>query len=84
MPLAHQLLLLLLDDPGLSGSLAEDLDRLDRDNPDFRLLHRVREVLTAHGSVASRDGRGGTAPVRVREQLDELLARADALRGRLA
>ena len=48
MPLAHQLLLLLLDDPGLSGSLAEDLDRLDRDNPDFRLLHRVREVLTAN------------------------------------
>src|SRR5690606_23300154 len=48
MPLAHQLLLLLLDDPGLSSSLAEDLDRLDRDNPDFRLLHRVREVLTAN------------------------------------
>ena len=48
------------------------------------LSPQVREVLTAHGSVASRDGRGGTAPVRVREQLDELLARADALRGRLA
>ncbi len=34
----------------------------------------VREVLTVEGSVASRDGRGGTAPVRVAEQLDELTA----------
>ena len=33
---------------------------------------RVREVLTVEGSVASRDGRGGTAPVRVAEQLAEL------------
>ena len=44
----------------------------------------VREVLTAAGSVASRDGRGGTAPVRVREQHADLLARAAELRGRLA
>ncbi|GAB2632828.1 argininosuccinate lyase [Nocardioides ginkgobilobae] len=44
----------------------------------------VREVLTAAGSVASRDGRGGTAPVRVREQHAELVARAAELRGRLA
>jgi argininosuccinate lyase len=29
-------------------------------------------VLTVEGSVSSRSGRGGTAPVRVREQLDEL------------
>ncbi len=36
------------------------------------LTPAVREVLTAEGSVASRDGRGGTAPVRVREQLAEL------------
>ena len=28
----------------------------------------VREVLTVEGSVASRDGIGGTAPVRVAEQ----------------
>jgi argininosuccinate lyase len=34
----------------------------------------VREVLTVEGSVASRDGRGGTAPDRVREQLAELRA----------
>nr|WP_203566976.1 argininosuccinate lyase [Aestuariimicrobium ganziense] len=32
----------------------------------------VLEVLTVDGSVASRDGRGGTAPVRVAEQADEL------------
>jgi argininosuccinate lyase len=32
----------------------------------------VRSVLSVEGSVASRDGRGGTAPDRVREQLAEL------------
>jgi argininosuccinate lyase len=35
------------------------------------LTPAVRDVLTAEGSVSSRDGRGGTAPVRVAEQLDE-------------
>ncbi len=39
---------------------------------DPRLTPAVREVLTVEGSVASRDGRGGTAPVRVAEQLAEL------------
>ena len=34
----------------------------------------VRDVLTVEGSVASRDARGGTAPVRVAEQLAELRA----------
>jgi argininosuccinate lyase len=42
------------------------------------LTPQVRDVLTAEGSVASRTGRGGTAPRRVREQLTEL---ADAVRG---
>jgi argininosuccinate lyase len=42
----------------------------------------VREVLTVEGSVASRDGRGGTAPVRVREQLAELGERTAASRFR--
>ncbi|MGX7679616.1 argininosuccinate lyase [Jatrophihabitans sp. DSM 45814] len=32
----------------------------------------VRDVLTVAGSLASRSGRGGTAPVRVREQLINL------------
>lgn len=44
----------------------------------------VREVLGVEGSVASRDGRGGTAPVRVAEQLVELRGRAADLRARLA
>ena len=39
---------------------------------DERLTPAVREVLTIEGSVASRDGRGGTAPTRVAEQLEEL------------
>ena len=37
----------------------------------------VRKVLTVEGSLASRNSRGGTAPVRVQEQLQEL---AEALR----
>ncbi len=37
--------------------------------------HSVREVLTVDGSIASRDGRGGTALVRVTEQLAELRGR---------
>ena len=44
----------------------------------------VREVLTVAGSVRSRDGRGGTAPVRVREQFAELTALVDGHRARLA
>jgi argininosuccinate lyase len=36
------------------------------------LTPAVRGVLTVEGSVASHTGRGGTAPVRVREQLAEL------------
>jgi argininosuccinate lyase len=32
----------------------------------------VLRVLSFSGSIDSRDGRGGTATVRVREQLDEL------------
>ena len=47
------------------------------------LTSGVREVLTVEGSVASRDGRGGTAPSRVREQLDDLTASVAGHRGRL-
>lgn len=39
----------------------------------------VRSVLTVAGSIASRTGAGGTAPVRVAEQLSELTARVRAL-----
>lgn len=42
------------------------------------LVPEVREVLTIEGSVASRTGVGGTAPVRVAEQRAELVARAQA------
>jgi argininosuccinate lyase len=42
------------------------------------LTPAVREVLTIEGSVASRDGAGGTAPVRVAEQRAELITRSQA------
>jgi argininosuccinate lyase len=38
----------------------------------------VRAVLTVRGSISSRDGAGGTAPVRVAEQQAELRARVAA------
>jgi argininosuccinate lyase len=41
---------------------------------DPRLTGQVRSVLTVAGSIASRDGTGGTAPVRVAEQLAALTA----------
>jgi argininosuccinate lyase len=37
-----------------------------------QLTSEIRSVLTVPGSVNSRAGRGGTALVRVREQLDEV------------
>jgi argininosuccinate lyase len=40
----------------------------------------VRDVLTVEGSLASRDGRGGTAPTRVTEQLAELRQTLTTLR----
>jgi argininosuccinate lyase len=39
----------------------------------------VRDVLTVDGSIASRDGAGGTAPVRVAEQLAALTGRVRTL-----
>ncbi|HLS49403.1 MAG TPA: argininosuccinate lyase [Actinomycetaceae bacterium] len=44
------------------------------------LTPRVRDVLSVSGSVASRDGRGGTAPARVAEQLAEAQAELARLR----
>jgi argininosuccinate lyase len=40
----------------------------------------VRSVLTVAGSLASRSGKGGTAPQRVAEQLDAVRTRVAALR----
>lgn len=47
---------------------------------DSRLTPQVRQVMTVEGAVAARTGRGGTAPVRVHEQLDELAAAVASLR----
>lgn len=47
------------------------------------LTPQVREVLTIEGSVASRDGRGGTAPARVAEQIDAVRLAAERLATRL-
>ncbi|MDX8144794.1 argininosuccinate lyase [Lentzea sp. BCCO 10_0061] len=44
------------------------------------LTSEVRSVLTVEGSIASRDAHGGTAPARVREQLDALVAKAASAR----
>ena len=55
-------------------TLAADLTDEELAAVDERLTPDVREVLTVDGSVASRDARGGTAPVRVTEQLAELRA----------
>lgn len=46
------------------------------------LTPAVRPVLTTEGSVASRSGRGGTAPVRVAEQLADLRKRVQEHRPR--
>jgi argininosuccinate lyase len=48
------------------------------------LTHEVRSVLTVEGSIASRRGRGGTAPDRVREQVAELADRVAGQRARLS
>jgi argininosuccinate lyase len=44
-----------------------------------KLSPDVLSVLTVAGSIASRDGRGGTAPAQVRRQLDEVLDGIDAI-----
>jgi argininosuccinate lyase len=47
---------------------------------DHRLTADIKSCLTPEAAVAARVGYGGTAPVRVREQLDRLTARLDAQR----
>jgi argininosuccinate lyase len=44
------------------------------------LTPKVRDVLTVAGSVSSRNARGGTAPVRVADQLAGVRQRAERLR----
>jgi argininosuccinate lyase len=56
------------------GTALEDLTDEQFAEISEHLTPGVREVLTVEGSVASRSGRGGTAPDRVSEQLAELRA----------
>jgi argininosuccinate lyase len=73
----------------LAGACVRRCEELGVDLPDLsdhelaridpHLTPAVRDVLTIEGSVASRRGRGGTAPDRVREQLTELRATATSL-----
>ncbi len=51
-----------------------DLTEADLPAIDPRLTPEVLTRLTVEGSIDSRDGRGGTARVRVAEQLDEVFA----------
>jgi argininosuccinate lyase len=77
----------------VAGACVRRCEELGCDLPDLTddqlaaispsLTPEVRSVLTVEGSVASRAGRGGTAPVRVREQLDELRTASTAHRDRL-
>jgi len=78
----------------LAGACVRRCEQLGIDLPDLTdeqfaaispaLTPGVRSVLTVAGSVAARDGRGGTAPVRVREQLVELTERVTGHRARLS
>jgi argininosuccinate lyase len=77
----------------LAGACVRRCEELGCDLPDLSdaeyaaisplLTPGVRSVLTVEGSVASRNGRGGTAPDRVREQLAELTDRLAGHRARL-
>jgi len=77
----------------VAGTAVRQCEELGCDLPDLSddqlaaispaLTADVRRVLTVDGSVASRDGRGGTAPVRVREQLAELVERVTVARAGL-
>ena len=57
-----------------------DLSDADLAGISAHLTPGVRSVLTLQGSLASRDAVGGTAPVRVAEQLDQARVAAAAAR----
>jgi argininosuccinate lyase len=77
----------------VAGACVRRCEELGCDLPDLtdeqlagispRLTPEVRTVLTVEGSVASRSGRGGTAPARVREQLDAVRTSTIGHRDRL-
>ncbi|WP_332836199.1 argininosuccinate lyase [Propioniciclava soli] len=62
------------------GMELTDLTASDLPAIDPRLGADVLEVLSVAGSIDARDGRGGTARVRVAEQLDEVAHRLAELR----
>ena len=78
--------------PGRDGTLARpvdlrlgDVELWNLSDDDLaavspHLTPSVREVLSVAGSLASRNAVGGTAPVRVAEQLDAARAALAALR----
>ena len=75
---AHEIsgaLVKLCEERGIELSGVTD-DMLAAISPELSV--QVREVLTIEGSVASRDGVGGTAPVRVTQQRAELIARVQS------
>ncbi|MGL5858221.1 MAG: argininosuccinate lyase [Angustibacter sp.] len=61
-----------------------DLSEADLAAVSPHLTPGVRQVLSVAGSLASRDGPGGTAPQRVAEQLAAARARAEQARGEQA
>jgi argininosuccinate lyase len=77
----------------LAGACVRRCEELHCDLPDLTddqlaaispsLTPDVRSVLTVEGSVSSRSGRGGTAPDRVREQLDDVRTAIAGHRDRL-
>jgi argininosuccinate lyase len=58
-----------------SGRELDELTDAEFAGINSALTPAVRDVLTVSGSLASRDGLGGTAPHRVAEQLDALRER---------
>ena len=62
------------------GTRLEDLSAEDLAEISPHLSPEVLDVLSVHGSVAARDGKGGTAPVRVAEQMETLLKAVEAFR----
>ena len=62
------------------GITLQDLTADDLPSISAHLDPTVLEVLTVDGSVAARDGRGGTAPARVAEQIVELRSTVAGLR----
>ena len=58
----------------------EDLNAEDLAAISPHLRPEVLDVLSVHGSVAARDGKGGTAPVRVAEQMQTLLESVERFR----